>query len=113
MRVIESLSGSCRTICYNFCVKAKNFRDVKKFQDIPNVGPAMERDFELLGLRKPTDLINKDPLSLYKKMCKVSGVRQDPCVLDTYTAVIDFMNGASAKPWYFYTKDRKKEHPNI
>ncbi len=73
----------------------------------------MARDFALLGLKKPTDLISKNPLTLYKKMCKVSGVRQDPCVLDTYIAVIDFMNGAPAKPWYFYTKNRKREHPDI
>lgn len=94
-------------------MKAKSFKDVKKFQDIPNVGPAMARDFTLLGLRTPTDLIHKNPLALYKKMCKISGLRQDPCVLDTYIAVIDFMNGAPAKPWYFYTKGRKKEYPDI
>ncbi len=94
-------------------MKAKNFREVKKFQDIPNIGPAMVRDFALLGLRKPTDLIGKNPLTLYKKMCKVSGARQDPCVLDTYIAAIDFMNGAPAHPWYFYTTDRKKEYPDI
>lgn len=94
-------------------MKAKSFKDVKKFQDIPNVGPAMEKDFNLLGLQKPTDLIHKKPLTLYNKMCKISGVRQDPCVLDTYIAAIDFMNGAPAKPWYFYTKGRKKDHPDI
>ena len=94
-------------------MKAKNFKEIKIFQDIPNVGPAMARDFSLLGLSKPMDLIHKNPFTLYKKMCKVSGVRQDPCVLDTYIAVIEFMNGAPANPWYFYTKDRKKEYPNI
>jgi len=94
-------------------VKAKSFKEVEKFQDIPNVGPAMARDFNVLGLHKPTDLINKNPLALYNKMCKVSGARQDPCVLDTYIAVIDFMNGAPARPWYFYTKGRKIEHPDI
>jgi hypothetical protein len=67
----------------------------------------MARDFDLPGLNKPTDLINKNPLTLYNKMCKISGVRQDSCVLDTYIAVIDFMNGAPAKPWYSYTKGRK------
>ena len=94
-------------------MKSKSFKEVIKFEDIPNVGPTMARDFNLLGLNKPTDLINKNPLTLYNKMCKITGVRQDPCVLDTYIAVIDFMNGASAKPWYFYTKTRKKEYPNI
>ena len=73
----------------------------------------MIRDFALLGLTKPTDLKNKNPLTLYKKMGKVSGVRPDPCVLDTYMAAIDFMNGAPARPWFYYTKIRKKEYPDI
>lgn len=94
-------------------MKAHSFRDVKKFQDIPNIGPAMARDFNLLGLRTPADLIHTHPHTLYKKMCKVSGVRQDPCVLDTYIAAIDFMNGAPARPWFFYTKKRKIEYPGI
>ncbi len=94
-------------------MKAKSAKDVKKFQDIPNVGPAMAKDFAQLGLKQPTDLIRKDPLTLYKSMCKIAGVRQDPCVLDTYIAVVDFMNGAPARPWYYYTKTRKKDHPNI
>ena len=73
----------------------------------------MAENFGLLGIRKPTELANKHPLKLYQKMCQVSGIRQDPCVLDTYLAVIDFMNGAPARPWYFYTKNRKKDYPGI
>ena len=94
-------------------MKAKSYKEVKDFQDIPNIGKAIAKDFDLLGLRKPVDLIKKDPFKLYQKMCQVSGTRQDPCVLDTYIAVIDFMNGAPARPWYFYTKQRKKHYPDI
>ena len=94
-------------------MKAKNFCEVTKFDDIPNIGPAMVRDFQLLGLTKPKDLTNKDPLTLYQKMCKISGVRQDPCVLDTYMAAIDFMNGADARPWFSYTVERKNKYPNL
>jgi Pathogenicity locus len=93
--------------------KATNATEVKKFTDIPNVGKAMERDFLLLGLKTPANLKNQDPYKLYQKMCKVSGVRQDPCVLDTYLAVIDFMNGAALRPWWSYTTDRKIQFPNL
>ncbi len=92
-------------------MKAKTAKEVKIFEDIPNVGPAIARDFELLGLHKPIELVHKNPLTLYRRLCKISGVRQDPCVLDTYIAVIDFMNGAPAKPWYSYTTGRKKSIP--
>jgi hypothetical protein len=94
-------------------VKAKTSTEVKKFQDIPNIGPAVEKDFAALGLKAPKYLVGKDPLKLYKKMCQISGVRQDPCVLDTYMAAIDFMNGAPARPWWSYTKTRKKQYPNL
>lgn len=94
-------------------MKARSFKEVKKFQDIPNVGSAMIRDFALLGLNSPKDLRRKDPLRLYKKMCEISSARQDPCVLDTYMAVIDFMNGAPPRPWWLYTKTRKQKYPNL
>ena len=93
--------------------KANNYSEVKKFTDIPNVGGAMERDFLFLGLKSPADLKKLDAYTLYQKMCKKSGVRQDPCVLDTYLAVIDFMNGAQSRPWFYYTKDRKKKYQNL
>ena len=94
-------------------MKAKSAREVKKFKDIPNVGPAMERDFLKLGLKSPSDLASKDPYRLYQKMCQLTGLRQDPCVLDTYLAVVDFMKGAPARPWYSYTAFRQKHYPNI
>lgn len=94
-------------------VKATRASEVKKFTDIPNVGKAMERDFLLLGLTSPADLKKQNAYKLYQKMCQKSGVRQDPCVLDTYEAAVDFMNGAAAKPWWAYTAERKQKYPNI
>ena len=94
-------------------MKAKTVATVKKFQDIPNVGAAMEHDFKQLGLKEPKDLKKQDAFKLYKKMCRVNSRRQDPCVLDTYIAVIDFMNGAPARPWWYYTKQRKSQHPDL
>ncbi len=91
-------------------MKATYANEVKKFSDIPNVGPAMTRDFTLLGITSPRQLAKKDPYKLYKQLEKVTGVRHDPCVLDTYMAVVDFMNGAPAKPWFHYTKERKRKY---
>lgn len=91
-------------------MKAKSYREVKKFSDIPNIGSAMIRDFQKLGIKVPNDLKSKDPFTLYKKMCNVSNARQDPCVLDTYMAAVDFMNGAPARPWWYYTKLRKSHY---
>ena len=85
-------------------MKAKNNLEVKRFRDIPNVGPRMEDDFRILGIKKPSDLAAQDPLKMYQKMSKLTNSRQDPCVLGTYLAVVDFMNGAKSIPWWHYTK---------
>lgn len=89
-------------------MKARYAHEAKRLLDIPNIGPAMVRDFHVLGITEPQHLTKKDPYMLYKKICTLTGVRQDPCVLDTYMAAVDFMNGTEARPWYMYTSKRKK-----
>jgi hypothetical protein len=44
---------------------------------------------------------------LYQKLNAATGTRHDPCVLDTFMAAVDFMNGAAAAPWWNYTAQRK------
>ncbi len=53
-----------------------------RLTDLPNVGPAMARDLERLGIRTPADLRGRDPLDLYEMLCAATRVRQDPCVLE-------------------------------
>jgi Pathogenicity locus len=93
--------------------KANHHSEVKKFTDIPNVGRAVAAKLELLKLKSPQDLKTKDAFALYTKLNKLTGMRHDPCLLDTFIAAVDFMNGAPARYWFYYTKDRKKHFPNI
>jgi hypothetical protein len=93
---------------------AKVRRDrVRRLSDLPNVGPAMTRDFELLGISTPWQLCGKDPLALYQSLCRKTGVRQDPCVLDTFISVTRFMNGEAPQPWWAYTAERKRRYGAI
>jgi hypothetical protein len=62
----------------------------------------------MLGIKTPQDLAKQDPLKMYRKLEKLTGGKQDPCVLDTFMAVVDFMQGAPAKVWWHYTPIRKK-----
>jgi len=66
-----------------------------------------------MGIRQPADLIGADAFALYQRICKLTGQRHDPCVLDTYMAAVDFMNGAPAKDWWSYTDQRKREYPDL
>ena len=69
-------------------------RDVVRLEDIPNVGPAIAADFRQLGITTPGDLVGRDPYALYDELCRVTGVRHDPCVLDTFIAAVRYMAGA-------------------
>ncbi len=77
-------------------------------RDMPNVGPAFEADFSLLGIRTPQDLVGRDAFELYDRLCHATGQHQDPCVLDVFMATIDFASGAPAAPWHAYTPERKR-----
>jgi hypothetical protein len=94
-------------------MKARNAQQAVRFTDIPNIGPAIAKDFTTIGLATPKDLKGKDAFVLYTKLCKKTGVRHDPCVLDTFLAAVDFMNGAAPKAWWAYTKERKRLYPHV
>lgn len=77
-------------------------------QDIPNVGPATEGDLHLLGFHTIESLVGKDPLKMYRDLCRVTGQRQDPCVLDVFLSVVDYASTRKARPWWKFTPARKK-----
>jgi len=78
-----------------------------KLTDLPNVGPAMAKDLQLLGIREPSQLLGKDPARLYAQLCVITRQRQDPCVLDVLISITRFMGGEAPKPWWAYTAQRK------
>jgi len=87
--------------------KAASAAECERLEQLPNVGPAIAADLRLIGIERPGDLCGKDALSLYTALCRKTGQRHDPCVLDTFMAATDFMRGAPAAPWWKYTAERK------
>ena len=87
--------------------KAATADDCLALEQLPNVGPAMAADLRLLGIEAPQSLKGRDGLQLYHALCNATGQRHDPCVLDTFLAIVDFMNGAPPAPWWAYTPQRK------
>ena len=78
-----------------------------KLTDLPNVGKAIAEDLVLLGIFQPQDLINQDAYEMYERLCRISGTRHDPCMIDVFLSLIDFMQGNEPKPWWHFTKQRK------
>ena len=83
---------------------------MQRFTDLPNIGPAMARDFELLGFSEPSQLVGADPLQLYQSLCVATGARHDPCVLDVLMSVTSFLGGAAPQPWWHFTGQRKRQY---
>lgn len=86
---------------------------VRKFSDLPNIGPAAAKDFEILGFKAPHDLKGYDPLELYNALTHLTGSYQDPCVLDVFMSVTDFLDGNPPKPWWDFTELRKKRYGDL
>ncbi len=87
--------------------KARRPEDCHELEQLPNVGPSLAADLRLIGVRTPRELKGRDAFVLYQQLAAATGTRQDPCVLDTFMAAVDFMNGAAAAPWWAYTAQRK------
>jgi hypothetical protein len=83
--------------------------ELAHLEDIPNIGPAIAADLRRLGIAAPSDLPGRDPYAMYDELCRITGQRHDPCLLDTFIAAVRFMEGAPKKPWWKYTAERKRE----
>lgn len=88
--------------------KATSADECEQLEQLPNIGPSIAADLRRIGVSLPAELRARDPFELYQSLCRVTGKRQDPCVLDTFLAAADFMLGAPARPWWHYTADRKR-----
>jgi len=83
--------------------------EIKKFQDIPNVGKKIEKDFILLGIKEPIELVGKDPYQMYRDLCSITNNRHDPCVIDVFISAVKYMEGGPPKKWWEFTNERKKK----
>src|SRR5262245_44345220 len=84
-------------------------KEIARLEDIPNVGPAIAGDLRQLGITIPGELSGRDPYAMYDDLCRITGQRHDPCLLDTFIAAVRYMAGEPKKPWRKYTAERKRE----
>lgn len=77
-------------------------------KELANIGPAMLRDFEKLGIKTVAQLATKNADDLYLKLSKITGHRQDPCVWDTFRAAIHEAKTGEKTTWWSWTAERKK-----
>ena len=93
-------------------MKNPDRKTVSQLEELPNIGKAIAGDLRLVGIQQPRDMIGKDPYQLYDDLCNATGEKHDPCVLDVFLAVVDFMEGGEPVPWWEFTAERKKHMAN-
>lgn len=81
---------------------------VKSLLDLPNVGPATAGDLKVLGISKPEQLVGQDAFAMHARLCKLTKVKHDPCVIDVFLSLVHFANGGEPKPWWVFTEERKR-----
>ena len=79
-----------------------------QLSDLRNIGKAMLRDFDLLGITSVAQLAAQDADELYMRICLLTGTRHDPCVHDTYAAAIHQSKTGEALNWWAFTPLRKE-----
>ena len=76
-----------------------------------SVGPAALRDFERLGIRSVAQLARQSPRQLYQRLNRVTGQRQDICVLDVFAAAVAQARNprlpAEQCRWWYWSRRRK------
>lgn len=88
--------------------KAARASEADTLERIPNIGPSLAADLRAIGILEPRQLRDADPYALYARLERATGMRQDPCVADTFIAAVRFMRGGPPHPWWHYTAERKR-----
>jgi len=83
-----------------------------QLRELTSVGPAILRDFEMLGVTSVPQLAREEPAELYQRLCRLTGKPQDICVLDTFTAAVAQARDPQLPPamrqWWYWSRERKR-----
>ena len=84
----------------------------RELQDLPGIGPAIAADLHDIGIRRPEDLVGRDPEALYGALCQARGETLDRCVLYAFRCAVHNAAGGpagadpEARKWWNWTDDR-------
>ena len=85
----------------------------RQLGDLISVGPAMLRDFAMLGIGSVAELAKQEPGKMYERLGHRTGQRQDPCVLDTFRAAVAQARNprlpAEQCVWWYWSRKRLQQ----
>jgi predicted RecB family nuclease len=84
----------------------------RQLSGLVSIGPAMLRDFEMLGIRTVAQLARRSPEKMYEKLCQVTGQAQDICCLDVFRAAVAQAKNPNLpiaqRQWWHWSRKRKE-----
>jgi hypothetical protein len=83
----------------------------RKLCDLVSIGPAMLRDFELLGIASVAQLSKRNPEKLYERLCQIKAQPQDICCMDVFHAAVAQARNPRLPleqcQWWYWSRRRK------
>jgi hypothetical protein len=83
----------------------------RELKDLISIGPAMLRDFKLLGIRSVSQLSRRNAEKIYEELCRVTKQPQDICCLDVFRAAVAQARNphlpAEQCQWWYWSRQRK------
>ena len=85
----------------------------RRLEDLISVGPAMVRDFKLLGIQSVSQLSRRSPEKMYERLCEITGQAQDICCLDVFRAAVAQARNPQLPneqcEWWYWSRRRKTQ----
>ncbi len=81
-------------------MKNPDRKTITQLEELPNVGKATADDLRMIGIDDPKKLIGKNPYELYDALCRTTGRRIDPCVIDVFMSIVHFMENGEPRSWW-------------
>jgi len=86
--------------------------ETRELSDLISVGPAILRDFDLLGVRSVAALARRNPEKMYAQLERIAPQHMDICVLDTFRAAVAQARNprlpAEQCQWWWWSAQRQK-----
>ena len=90
--------------------------ETRRLSELISVGPAMLRDFEIVGVRSVAQLAKQNPERLYEPLCRVAPQHQDICCLDVFRAAVAQAQNPRLPieqcQWWYWSRKRKQSTVN-
>ena len=88
--------------------KPQRARAETELRSLMNVGPAVEAYLSDLGIHAIDELAKHEADDLYRRLQRRLGKACDPCLHDTFSAIIHEARTGQKRPWFTFTQARKR-----